>query len=259
LNLLQLAENQIDIWLIRPQDIHDGQLLDAYHQLLSDEERVKVARRHNSNARHDALVTRAFIRTVLSHYHPTAPQQWTFEQGRYGKPYISNEGVELAFNLSHASELIVCAISRNNPLGIDVEYTKRNSDTYKLASRYFSESETQALQALPYQQQAVDFYHYWTLKESYIKACGDGLAIPLRHFSFDITNNERATLSFSPERDDDPAQWQSFLFHPTDDHKMALSVRVDSTKKLTINMRYYVPLQQPQKVTLPLAPQASKA
>ncbi|MCS4470408.1 4'-phosphopantetheinyl transferase superfamily protein [Clostridium botulinum] len=34
------------------------------------------------------------------------------------------------------------------------------------------------------------FYKIWTLKESYIKCCGQGLSIPLKSFSIDIDKNK---------------------------------------------------------------------
>lgn len=223
-----------------------------YRQLLIPEELARVDSRRGANGQHEALITRAFIRCVLSQYSELQPQDWLFDKGFNGKPFVTNSPTPLSFNLSHAKNLIVCAVTKQLDVGIDVEYIKRKSDTYKLAPRYFSDSEVQALQALPYAQQPIDFYHYWTLKESYIKACGDGLAIPLDHFSFVITEDDAVTIEFSPQRDDNPNHWQHFLYHPTDEHKMALSVRVESTKELTINMRSYVPLHQPEPVTLPL-------
>lgn len=250
LERLPLPDNQIDIWLIEPQYI-DSKQLKAYHALLSSQELINAQKKRGATAQRDAIITRAFIRSILSHYENLTPQQWRFGKGFNGKPLISNDNIDLEFNISHATNLIVCAITHKHSIGIDVEYIRRKSDTYKLAPRYFSPKEVEDLQALPYEQQAIDFYHYWTLKEAYIKACGDGLAIPLNQFSFTINDNKVA-IAFSNRREDSPNNWQHYLFHPTADHKMGLSISVDSKQPLTVTTRTYKPMQKSKLVTLPL-------
>lgn len=233
LNDLLLIEGHVDIYLIRPQMVSET-LQKALSKIITGAEQEKINKKRSNTAQRDALLTRALIRTVLSRYVPLSPVKWAFNSGWNGKPFVSetciNNANDIEFNLSHAKDLIVCAITKSTPLGIDVEYNKRKSDTYKLAPRYFSESETFDLQAKPYDEQAVEFYNYWTLKESYIKACGDGLSIPLNHFSFDITEPNDIKLNFDAARNDNPAHWKSLLFDVTPDHKMALTVKIEPIK-----------------------------
>jgi len=237
---------------VRPSTITDKQLLTQYFDLLSSDEQHKVNRYIRPADQHSGLVTRAFIRCILSHYGDVKPQDWQFGRGFNGKPYLKDSSVSLEFNLSHANDMIVCAVTKSFPLGIDVEYTKRNSDTYKLAPRYFSATEIEALQQFEHAQQPWHFYDYWTLKESYIKACGDGLAIPLNHFSFDLSNRAQVKLSFCAQRNDNPAHWQSWLFEASKDHRMALTVKAPSNQNMTITTRYLTPLAQTTLVEIPL-------
>lgn len=232
---LELNTHTIDIWLIEPQRV-DEATMRLFQSVITPVELANANRKRGSIGQRDAIITRAFIRQVLSQYEDISPLAWEFGKGFNGKPFISQPNTNLSFNLSHAKDLIVCAVSRGCDLGIDVEYIKRKSDTYKLAPRYFSPQEISDLQALPYHQQAIDFYHYWTLKEAYIKACGDGLAIPLNQFSFKLTAGEPVSISFAPARDDHPNYWQHFLYQPTDAHKMALSVKVANHLPLSIRM-----------------------
>lgn len=69
--------------------------------------------------------------------------------------------------------------------GVDVEDLKRSTNTaYEDICRYFSTREIEDLLELPEKQKKQRFFDYWTLKESYIKARGMGLSIPLDKFSF---------------------------------------------------------------------------
>lgn len=254
MSLLTLSDDHIDIWLVQPSKITDSQLLGQYFSLITPAEQARVKRYIRKSDQHSALITRAFVRCVLSQYNAVAPQEWQFGRGFNGKPFIETPRVSLEFNLSHADNMIVCAVTKSHQLGIDVEYIKRRSDTYKLAPRYFSPKEVDALSALPHHCQPNHFYDYWTLKESYIKACGDGLAIPLNHFGFDLRERHNIRLEFSPQRNDHGDNWQSWLFDASCDHRMALTIKAPQAKKLTIAQRYLTPLAAFQKINLPLAP-----
>lgn len=254
--MIPLAENTIHLWYTQPQALTDPQLLERYWALLTQEEQEKQQRYRFAKNRHDALITRAFIRDTLSHYMAIAPEDWRFIKGEKDKPEIANPHCDLRFNLSHTEDFIVCAITRHNAIGVDIEHTPRDNDILAIADRYFSPLEVDALFSLPEEAQRSRFFDYWTLKESYIKACGLGLAIPLDHFSFHIgernnaTTNANIRLSFSPERCDYPENWQSWLFYPKSDYRIALSVQSSATQ--TLQWFSTTPLIQHQPCQLPL-------
>ncbi|QQZ39510.1 4'-phosphopantetheinyl transferase superfamily protein [Pseudomonas sp. SK3(2021)] len=127
----------------------------------------------------------------MSLYAPgVAPQQWVFASNAWGKPAIVAPGAPMAFNLSHTEGLVTLALTLENSVGIDVESRQRTTDT-DLAERFFSASEVRYLSSLPTAERASAFISLWTLKEAYIKACGQGLSIPLDSFSFDLTTPGR--------------------------------------------------------------------
>jgi 4'-phosphopantetheinyl transferase len=90
----------------------------------------------------------------------------------HGKPHVA--GDRIAFNLSHSEALAIVAVSREGPLGVDLEYRGRPRDTAALARRYFTAAEAALVAADP-----DAFYRIWTRKEAWVKAQGAGLAIPL--------------------------------------------------------------------------------
>ncbi|MFD3259118.1 4'-phosphopantetheinyl transferase superfamily protein [Paenibacillus lentus] len=111
-------------------------------------------------------------------------------QNAYGKPLLEGES-GLHFNNSHSGEWVVCAID-DSPVGIDVE--KVADIDFSLAKRFFSEQECFDLYMRQGGARLRYFFDLWTLKESYIKAAGMGLSLPLDSFSIRV-GQERIELN----------------------------------------------------------------
>lgn len=91
------------------------------------------------------------------------------------------------FNISHSGDWVICAIS-NNIVGVDVEMVRKPN--LKIAKRFFSASEYEFLLGnSSKKEQEKLFYKIWTLKESYVKADGRGLVIPLNSFSINLNRD----------------------------------------------------------------------
>lgn len=235
---LNIKKNDVHLWQVNPDKITQPELLSKYKNLLSDDETIKQQRYKFSHDRHDALITRAFVRDLLSYYADIAPNDWRFDKGEKDKPEIVNPPLPLRFNISHTKGLIICAVTLEDDIGCDVENTTRSNDVLAIANRYFSAIETTELFSLPKEQQRHRFFDYWTLKESYIKAWGLGLAIPLKDFSFNITDAivEKNTLftiknviglSFAQHRVDNADRWRNWLLYPNSNepHRIAIALR----------------------------------
>lgn len=99
--------------------------------------------------------------------------------GENGKPYFP--GKELRFSLSHSGEIALCALS-NREVGADVERMRAFDEN--LSRRFFTEAEQEYISQA--KDRAHAFTQVWTLKESYIKATGQGLRLPLNSFSVPV-------------------------------------------------------------------------
>jgi len=249
---LGIRQNEIHLWITAPDRLREPGLLERYRQLLSADETRRQQRFLAERDRHSALVTRAFLRDLLSAYAAVAPQDWRFETGPRGKPELAGAPLPLRFNLSHTTGLIACAVTLVDDIGCDVEYVARRSDTSAVAAEHFSQAELDEMSGLPASARRSRFFDYWTLKESYIKACGQGIyGIPLKDFSFRIGppaapgKNDNIRLSFAPAIGDDPALWQSWLFYPGLEHRIAISVRRSQAARPRYALRYFhsAPLQ----------------
>ena len=240
----------VDIWLAFPDEINEPNLLAQYESLLNEQERHRWQRFHFARHRQQYLVTRALVRTTLSRYASIAPQAWRFVSNEHGRPAIAPGQIEqtlpLQFNLSHTDGLIACAVALDCDLGVDVEDSQRSARTVDIAERFFSAQECCDLRALDRPLQVDRFFDYWTLKESYIKARGMGLALPLGQFSFHLNAEqpERAIrISFDERLQDDPQRWQFRLLRLTDRYRLALCASVASQDtELQLTLRKVVPL-----------------
>jgi 4'-phosphopantetheinyl transferase len=227
-----------------PDELGDPSLLERYRALMSPEELAKEKRFRFESSRRECVVTRALVRTTLSRYAHVAPEAWRFESGPHGRPeLVPGQCCEpLRFNLSHTDGLIACAVALGRDIGIDVETTERPGETVAIADRFFSPSEVRDLHALPMERQRPRFFDYWTLKEAYIKARGFGLALPLEQFSFHITGEGPIRISFDPRLEDDPETWQFARYCPTPTHVLAVAVRKERDRPLTIEVARTTPL-----------------
>lgn len=110
-----------------------------------------------------------------------------FDRNQYDKPYIKNQP-QIDFNISHSGEYVVCAID-NRPIGIDIEKVKY-IEYEEMARNFFDAREFDYIVNQDLNYQIDRFYEIWTLKESYIKCCGQGLSIPLNSFSIEVDKYE---------------------------------------------------------------------
>jgi 4'-phosphopantetheinyl transferase len=236
-----MHHDEIHVWYVFSDRVMDAQLLARYEALMSPEERARQQRYMQAKDRHQHLIARALVRTSLSRYADVSPEAWTFSPNGYGRPEISGPiETPLRFNLSHTSGLVVCAVAREREVGVDVENVGRPAEYVHLAQRFFAPSEAAHVVSLPPELQRHVFFDYWTLKESYIKARGMGLALPLGDFAFRL--DDPVTISFSGSIEDDPASWHFCRSRLGDRHTMALAIR-SSTDELKITVRETTPLQ----------------
>lgn len=125
-------------------------------------------------------------------------KELTFLKNADGKPHIK-ELPEFYYNLTHCGE---CAalVTDTCSVGIDVEGIHK--DGRKLAERFFAEEEKKILLE-DFSNEA--FTRIWTRKESYLKATGVGMRMPLDAFSVleeKVLRKETMPVEMVSEKDD---------------------------------------------------------
>lgn len=167
----------VRILRLRLSDL-DGDPLETLQPLTVPSEHDRARRFRFDADRHRHLAGRGLIRAFLAHRYGGAPRDFSIVEGPNEKPRLSGpygEESALEFNISHAADTIVVAISRALPVGIDIEPRDRDADLEGLAQRVMTESELEHWRALPEADRSDFFLHLWTCKEAFLKATGKGL------------------------------------------------------------------------------------
>ena len=247
---MTISADRIDVWCTYFDGIPDD-LLVRYRALLTDAEREQAGRFHFAADRRRYLVTRALVRTMLSRYAPIAPDEWSFSTTPYGRPEIANDdrtAKTLSFSVSHTPGLIVLGLTHRQAIGIDIENVRAGEAALDVADRFFAPAEVAALNALPADRRRARFFDYWTLKESYIKARGMGLSIPLDHVAFHFPDDGRVELSTSVQLHDDARRWRFWQLRPSAGYLIALCVERAGDARPEVRTRSVIPFSREESL-----------
>jgi 4'-phosphopantetheinyl transferase len=238
----ELGEREVHVWYARPTAREKTELVAQWLPLLDDGEIRRQAAFINENARLEYLLTRKLVRTTLGRYLAADPKALRFQPSRYGRPELVEAGGgehRLRFNVSHSGGLIACAIAWRREIGLDVESTQSSPVDEEVARRHFAAPEFENYRRQPTPaMRHMRFLEYWTLKESYLKARGTGLALPLDKFSCSWTRPDQVSLTIDPVLRDDADTWQLSLHRPAPEFIGAVAARIEKGQPVRIVERF---------------------
>jgi 4'-phosphopantetheinyl transferase len=177
--LARLGSREVQVWGVWLSG-SDASLA-YYRSMLSPEELQRAERFRFEHLRHSYTRSRGSLRLLLAHYLGLPPNEIQLICRPKGKP-ILRDSSQIDFNASHSGQMALYAFTVGCELGIDVEQIRRLDDAESIAARFFSTAEASELLSLTPEQRGPAFFRCWTRKEAYVKAVGDGLAIPLNRF-----------------------------------------------------------------------------
>ncbi|OMF91673.1 4'-phosphopantetheinyl transferase superfamily protein [Paenibacillus sp. FSL R7-0337] len=122
------------------------------------------------------------MRMVLSSMMDRPIEDISIAVNCFGKPVLLGNKQGLGFNISHSGDWVVLATGPSSQIGVDVE--RIDEVHLDLALRFFREDEYRSILKVEMgEHRLLQFFRIWTAKESYIKAIGKGMTIPLESFS----------------------------------------------------------------------------
>jgi 4'-phosphopantetheinyl transferase len=168
----------------------------ALRHVLSPSELARAHRRRSEALRDRFTVGRGRLRQILGLAVGCAPAALRLAIDAGGKPRLDGPGGErLRFNVTHSRARMLCAVTADHAVGIDLEYVSPDTEWAELAARFLAPAEWSAIAALPRDGQRNAFFACWTRKEAVLKATGDGFGRPLRSFVVSVPPDPAAVLA----------------------------------------------------------------
>ncbi|TXH37801.1 MAG: 4'-phosphopantetheinyl transferase superfamily protein [Rhodospirillaceae bacterium] len=132
-----------------------------------------------------SMTARALLYDLLQGVAGDAAADWRLEMGSSGRPTLSSPNVSSpalsaagtgfpfpSVSIAHSGGWVMCGLSRDGDIGIDLEELRSGRDWPAMAETAFGPREVQraAADGMP------GFYRLWTLREAMAKATGAGWA-----------------------------------------------------------------------------------
>ena len=221
---VRLAQDDVHLWRASLNVAPSG--IEKLRQTLCPDELGRAARFLAPEAQARFIVARAILRDVLARYAGRDPAEFEFGYRPEGKPFLASGSgaASLEFNLSHSHGTALYAFTLGRQVGVDVELVRSDLDHERIARRFFSAAEAAALRDLPPDLRAESFFRCWTRKEAYIKARGEGLAIPLASFVVSSAPGEPPALLSVRDHPSEVDRWTFLPLPPIAGYATALAV-----------------------------------
>ncbi len=166
----------------------DATFFDEWYKKMPDKRRERCDRFRNEADRNRCITSYALLVYALRDTGLAGDDTVAIKEGPDGKPYLAD--IPVHFNISHAKDRVLVALSHLE-VGCDVEC--RSTGALKVAKRFFAPEEYEFLSRITDEEtQGLEFTKLWTLKESVVKCCGEGIRRAFDDFRVADKNGKRA-------------------------------------------------------------------
>jgi len=138
--------------------------------LISDSRQEALSVSQNQNHNINSIYAELLLKYGLRKYFGITGSL-SFYKYEGGKPFLQNYP-NIDFNLSHTKNMVMCGITENGKIGVDVEHIRTIHKN--VADKVYSDFEIQYINEIP-ELKENRFFEIWTKKEAYTKYIGTGL------------------------------------------------------------------------------------
>jgi 4'-phosphopantetheinyl transferase len=109
--------------------------------------------------------------------------------------------------------LALYAVTRGRNIGIDIERVRDDVAVEQIAQKFFSQDEISSLERSHKRKRNELFFKYWTRKEAYLKALGEGISFPMEQFDVSlISERVLSPVIFSGDKTESSRWYVQDLF-----------------------------------------------
>lgn len=174
---------------------------------LEPEERERAARFFREADRLRHTIARSTRKEILGRLLGVDPSTLAFEEGRYGKPRLTNACTHrVHFNSSHSGDWILHAFDRDE-VGIDVEWIRPEMALLDDFAWVLSPEERRFVLAAEPADRAAAMATVWVRKEAYVKALGAGLQRELTEIGIVAGKDGQPRLAFDRGAGPEARDW----------------------------------------------------
>jgi len=181
-----LLNGEIHLWSVSLNE--DDRYIKQCQATLTDAEQERVAYFSFKQVQTNYIISQGTLRLLLSSYLGKEPQKVNIGRHEKGKPF-SLDNPSLYFNMSNSGNFCVYAFSRDSEVGIDLEHIRELPDLDELIQKNFTPKETAYIEKKP-EHKLKRFFQFWTFKESYLKATGEGMRLPPDNIEFSLEDGQ---------------------------------------------------------------------
>ncbi len=198
----ELREGDIQIWRLDLDGPEGRNLLAQAFEALTAEERQRAGKMRTGTAPEEFIAGRGSLRRLLSASLNCDPQGIGIVTGTHRKPILRPVcGIQVPhFNVSHSRGMVLIALSRLGPIGVDVEYMDPSIETVDVARAAFHPEDVRCIEtASTAKSRMLAFYGCWTRREAVAKADGRGLTLPASEFYSGTANKSEQMVKMCQE------------------------------------------------------------
>lgn len=180
----QLQKGEIHLWTASLSPGMDK--IERLRSVLSPEEVKRASYFKFVRQQQGYIISQAVLRILISAYLHIEPAEVIMVASKKGKPFLINEP-SLFFNISNSHEICVYAFSRDAEVGIDIEKIRELPDIDQLIEKNLTSREKAYFLKNPDHKLSL-FFQFWTFKESYLKAIGEGMRLTPENLEFSLND-----------------------------------------------------------------------
>lgn len=219
-----LKAHDVHVWRAPLDD--PGWPIDQLADSLSPDEHDRASAFAAARDRRRFLIRRGVLRRLLAGYVGRSPRALPLTAGPNDKPVLaaSPASALVSFNSSSSGQLALYAFSRQRRVGVDVEAVRVLPEAETIAELCLSARERAELATLPRCARDRALLRWWSMKEAYVKAVGEGLTRPLGGIEVSVPLAAPSTLRAIDGQPAAASRWTSRELSPAVGYVGALVV-----------------------------------